>query len=599
MLFMLCKEFVISILKVYFLIGFFLFMNCKLTGQNQALADSLVEIYTSNRYEVDNQLVILNELAIHSSDVEKKLAFSKELIVMAKIKDSIHYIPSGFIEQGHALWLKSDYENALKSFFNAARATKKKKILGAAYVAIADVYAEIGNNDNAVTYYNNAVEILRYESDSSNLASALLNAGDTYFNYGQLDSALMYTKESSLIFNKINYPLGRAYALGNMGMIYAELGKDKEAEEKMNLAIRIMNDLGDYYPIAVYLTYISDIYSTKGNIRKALTYTHQSLELATTNQLNKQISDANLQLSKLYEKNQDHKNSFKYYKDHIFFRDSVQNIKVVQNMADLRTKFEVSQKQLEVDQVNKEKNIQRIIGLGLLAVLGVGAVLLFSLFRANRVIFKEKKRSDKLLLNILPKETAEELKKNGTVKARRYNAVSVLFTDFEGFTSYAESLSPEELVSQIDYFFTRFDAIIDKHGLEKIKTIGDGYMCACGLPFPSEDHATKMVNAAIEIVEFVEQEKTKGLHRSLNIRVGINSGPVVAGVVGSKKFAYDIWGDTVNTASRMETNSESGKINISESTFHLVKDTFNCIDRGKLAVKNKGLMNMYFVEGVK
>jgi len=176
-----------------------------------------------------------------------------------------------------------------------------------------------------------------------------------------------------------------------------------------------------------------------------------------------------------------------------------------------------------------------------------------------------------------------------------------LFTDFNGFTHYAENLSPEKLVESVNFYFSKFDEIIEKHGLEKIKTIGDAYMCACGIPFPDESHALKTVQAAMEITDFVAETRQLNSFKetSFEIRLGINTGPVVAGVVGTKKFAYDIWGDTVNIASRLESNSESGKINISESTYELIKDTFDCEYRGEIDVKNKGLMKMYFVNSTK
>jgi len=200
-------------------------------------------------------------------------------------------------------------------------------------------------------------------------------------------------------------------------------------------------------------------------------------------------------------------------------------------------------------------------------------------------------------LNILPEETAEELKQNGKVQAKKFDSVTVLFTDFEGFTNFAENLSPEKLVESVDFYFSKFDEIMEKYDLEKIKTVGDSYMCAGGLPFPTEDHAQKMVQAGFEIAAFVkEAKKTNDKDQTrFDIRIGINTGPVVAGVVGTKKFSYDIWGDTVNIASRMESNSEPGKINISENTYELIKDTFDCEYRGKIKAKNRGMMKMYFV----
>jgi len=206
----------------------------------------------------------------------------------------------------------------------------------------------------------------------------------------------------------------------------------------------------------------------------------------------------------------------------------------------------------------------------------------------------EKKKSDDLLLNILPSEIAEELKNKGETAARHFDMVSVLFTDFVNFTGISSSLSPTELVKEIDICFKAFDGIIEKNGLEKIKTIGDAYLAVCGMPETDNDHATKVIKAAMDIKNFVAERKKNG--GKFEIRLGIHSGPLVAGIVGVKKFAYDIWGDTVNLASRMESNSESGKINISEATYQLIKDQFNCTPRGKIEVKNKGMIEMYYVD---
>ncbi len=210
----------------------------------------------------------------------------------------------------------------------------------------------------------------------------------------------------------------------------------------------------------------------------------------------------------------------------------------------------------------------------------------------------EKKKSDDLLLNILPSEVANELKEKGSAEAKQFDDVTVMFTDFKGFTQISEKLTPSELVAEIHNCFKAFDNIISKHNIEKIKTIGDSYMCAGGLPVANTTNATDVVNAAMEIQQFMqkhlEQRKIDG-KEVFEIRIGINTGPVVAGIVGIKKFAYDIWGDTVNLAARMEQNSEPGKINISGSTYDLVKNKFTCEHRGKISAKNKGDVDMYFV----
>ena len=223
-----------------------------------------------------------------------------------------------------------------------------------------------------------------------------------------------------------------------------------------------------------------------------------------------------------------------------------------------------------------------------------------TLVRARtRELEREKKKSDDLLLNILPEEAANELKKYGKAKARRYEGVTVLFTDFINFSKIAEKLEPELLVAEIDQCFRAFDEIIEMYHLEKIKTIGDAYMCVGGMQDPGHVDAVKMVKAAMEIQSFMQalafEKKDKG-KPYFQARVGIHTGPVVGGIVGIKKFAYDIWGDTVNIASRMETHGKAQKINISQTTYELVKDYFDCTYRGKVTVKNKGEIDMYFVE---
>jgi class 3 adenylate cyclase len=217
----------------------------------------------------------------------------------------------------------------------------------------------------------------------------------------------------------------------------------------------------------------------------------------------------------------------------------------------------------------------------------------------NGEIQHEQERSQELLLNILPAEVANELKEYGAAKAHRYDEVTVLFSDFQNFSGIAEKLSPEKLIQELDYCFKAFDRIIEKNKLEKIKTIGDAYLCAGGVPSPHSDHAIRTVNAALEMQQFLEKWKKEKKEKGevfFEARIGIHTGPIIAGVVGVKKFAYDIWGDTVNIASRMESSGQVGKVNISENTYQLVKNQFNFEERGKMAIKNKGEINMYFVE---
>ena len=315
-------------------------------------------------------------------------------------------------------------------------------------------------------------------------------------------------------------------------------------------------------------------------------------------------------LSDAYRLSGNNKMALECYRNHIEIKDSIFSKesakKQMQTM--MQYAFETKEAAAKAEQDKKDAVTTEQLKRGriMLAAMSGGAVLLmivalvagFAYKQKNKdniIIAKEKQRSEDLLLNILPSEVAEELKDKGTAEARYFNDVTVLFTDFKGFTTVAERLTPQQLVNELHNCFKAFDAIMGKYNIEKIKTVGDAYLAVSGLPVNNPKHAEDIVNAAIEIKNFMTVRKKELGIMTFEIRIGIHSGSVVAGIVGVKKFAYDIWGDTVNTAARMEQNSEAGKINISESTYNRVKDMFNCSYRGEIEAKNKGALKMYFV----
>jgi adenylate cyclase len=216
----------------------------------------------------------------------------------------------------------------------------------------------------------------------------------------------------------------------------------------------------------------------------------------------------------------------------------------------------------------------------------------------TEALIKEKEKTENLLANILPKKTADELKSKGKVTSSKFKLVTVLFADIEGFTKIAEQMNPDKLIDELDRFYFHFDSVVEKYNIEKIKTIGDAYMAAGGIPVKNRTNPVDVILAALEMQQFM-----KGLKHDMadiwDLRIGIHTGSVIAGVVGQKKFSYDIWGDTVNTASRMESSGKIGRVNISASTYELVKDFFDCEFRGKMPVKYKGDIAMYFVNGIK
>jgi class 3 adenylate cyclase len=271
----------------------------------------------------------------------------------------------------------------------------------------------------------------------------------------------------------------------------------------------------------------------------------------------------------------------------------------------LRDSLALSEQNLLLEQRNQQRNL--FLGLaGVALIIALGLLSRFLAIRShnrvleekNKIIERERERSENLLLNILPKVIADELKQRGSAQAREYETASVLFADFEGFSKKSKSMSPEELINDLDYCFKAFDEIATRYGLEKIKTIGDSYMCAGGLPNPDPEHTYRMVEAALEMQAFLKRWKAERQAEGrtfFEARIGIHTGPLIAGVVGAKKFAFDIWGDTVNVAARMESSSEAGRINISQATYERIQDRFPCSYRGKVPVKNLGEFDMYYV----
>lgn len=265
---------------------------------------------------------------------------------------------------------------------------------------------------------------------------------------------------------------------------------------------------------------------------------------------------------------------------------------------------------LEFELNERAAFLRNLIYLSLGLLLIILLIILFYLNLRKRkkeierqrvLIAAEKEKADKLLLNILPVTVAEELKEKGKTEPRHYEQISIIFTDFSGFTKISENLTPVQLVEKLDAIFLEFDLIVEKYGLNRIKTIGDAYMCAAGLPDEDPKHAENAVRAALEMRDYIDNFNA-GLQKgepTWNVRIGVNTGPVVAGVVGIRKFAYDIWGDAVNVAARMESSGEISKVNVSESTYALVKGMVKANHRGKIYAKNKGDIDMYFIDEIK
>jgi adenylate cyclase len=412
--------------------------------------------------------------------------------------------------------------------------------------------------DSCIFYLQKACEL--YEG-SDNLSYALTQLGHVYMHKSVFDSSIMYSQKAYEAAIAMKSQSDAFAALSELATVKAKMNDHKSAIDYCYKAINLASKYGsfdNFYKLRKIFSRLSTSYAAINRYDSAYKYSELSAEMSKKTQ--------NIELSKKLEKE-------------LFG-------------------FEINKQQGEINLQHEVINRQTLVRNVLIG--GFCLMMLFAgiFFSQRNKIKAGKKQSDELLLNILPAEVAEELKAKGSAEAKLIDDVTVLFTDFKGFTQLSEKLSPKELVGEINTCFSAFDNIMQKHGVEKIKTIGDAYMAAGGLPTPNKTHAEDVVKAALEIQSFManhkQQRETEG-KLFFEIRIGVHTGPVVAGIVGIKKFAYDIWGDTVNTASRMESSGSVGMVNISETTYNLVKDKFPCEYRGEVEAKGKGVMKMYFV----
>jgi signal transduction histidine kinase len=387
--------------RAFFLLSSFICFTNLIFAQDQKIADSLSRIYNQKALPDTAKFELLTDLSFNEiSDLKKGVQYAEELIRIAEQNGNDGYLRVGYFLKGNKQRLLGDLEEALEAYFNSAEIARKTYHLkgeGEAYGAIADIYAVAKNFTNAKHYYNKAIVTLRQaqpksREDSINLASVLINAGDAFIKVHKYDSALLYSSEAKAIFDRYNYLSGKGYSLGNIGMVYANTGKNILAKKNLTEAILILEEMQDYYPVCEYLLSIANMFFAEGDNRASLYHARRSLSLAEQNGLIEQIAGANLQLSKLYERAGNINEAFKHYKKYIIYRDSINNIGTVQQMADLRTNYEVAKKQAEVNLLNREKQNQRNIVIFLVIILGLTIMLLAALYWFYKVKSKEKMR---------------------------------------------------------------------------------------------------------------------------------------------------------------------------------------------------------------
>ena len=592
--------------------------------QGKAYVDSLLR-QLPRATDDTSAVIILNSLSVatYLTDPDDGLKYAKRALTLSQTCGWKKGEAIAFNSFGNSYRRKASYPQALDFYYRSLRIYEDlgiNKDIGIVSGNIGTVYFDQKAYPKALESFFKSLHTAQSVADKKGEMMAVGNIGSVYYAQARYTDAIEYLSKSLAIAEELKDNRGIINQLSNIGSAYADMGKKVEGLGYYQKALNIAREEGDRQIIATNEGNIGETYldiakdsstapaQRAANLASATQYLQKGIADARAVAFNQAVIDFSQALSEAYTLQGAYKDALAAYRQYTALKDSTFNLENNEKLSNLETKRAVELKEKDIQlaklAVEKKRNERWAYIGGILLLLAIMAILFRSFRRqqhSNHIISKEKQRSDDLLLNILPAEVAEELKDHGSSAARLYDDVSVIFTDFVDFTGTAQSLSPQMLIAELNECFTAFDAIIERNGLEKIKTIGDAYMAVCGLPQSNPLHAKQTVQAAIEIRDFVGARlaAARSGAEAFQIRIGINSGSVVAGIIGVKKFAYDIWGDTVNTAARMEQYGEPGAINISQSTYDLVKDNFGCISRGKISAKNKGDIEMYFVEDLK
>ena len=617
--------------------------------------DSLITMLESEPIDT-NRLNILLEISynLFRSDPDLGKKYSLEAIDLAEDIGNKEAMASALKNAGLNHYAKSEFKEVV-NYWNQSLAVFREigdpKGISNLLSNLGAVYQSKADYTTALEYNIESLKYAELSGDTSRIATSLINIGTIYADDELTHDKAQETFEKVLV---VSQHLNRADITGttynNIGELLFSQSKPKEAlpyfekayDEFESLGIsntpyvlnyisKIHEQLGDYdlaltYADRAYQVAESvdskiemsqaaitrgEIYKKQLNSEKSIQSYQEAEQIASLLETNNELSESYEGLAQIYAQQGNYQRAYSYQLKNNQVDEEIRSSENDEIINNLRFQLDLEQKEKEIEILNRDNALKEAeiaqadtaqklflaLGAFLLTIIG-GITYLYRYSRkSNQLISEERNRVEKILLNILPKDTADELQQKGYVEAKRFDQTTVLFTDFKGFTVFSERLSAEEMVKSIDYYFSKFDEIIGRYNLEKIKTIGDAYMCAGGLPTKNSTNAKDAVLAGLEILSFV---KTVSLTppvgiQPLEVRIGINTGRTVAGIVGTKKFQYDIWGSTVNIASRMESACEIGKINISDNTYQLIKDDIACNYRGEIEVKNGLKLKMYYV----
>lgn len=628
-----------------------------LTFCQNAKVDSMKNILGQ---QADDSLKVENLLSISKStfryEPDTAIVYANKAIDLAKSIDYQKGLGYGLKNIGLAYYIKGDFTEVLNYWKQSLEIFENMDFkLGISNLQnnLGAVYFSKGEDPKALEYYFSSLKLAEEIKDSSRIATAYVNIGAVYVNSPETyDKAIEAYNKSLRISKKLGYEDGVGTNYMNIGELYLKKRQPEKALENLTQSLEAFKKTGG--AMGTTLNFMGNAYDSLGNYDLSVKYNMDALENAKAkdskpemtkalnsignayikqgkfnlaiNSFNDALALANETgiyldkkdsyegLSIAHSKLRNYQKAYNAQQNFIRVKDIIRSEEYDENIGNLRFKFDLDNKQKEIALLNSDnelkaaeiersslfrKYLYALAGLLLFIIGGVTYQYRYAI-NANKQLDAANQQAESILLNILPKSTADELKEKGVVEPRTFEDVTVLFTDFKEFSKIAEGISAEDLVKSLDYYFKEFDRITVKYNLEKIKTIGDAYMCAGGLPDKNDTHPEDAFLAAQEMIYFVNKNLNhppKGI-QTYNIRIGLNTGSTVAGVVGTKKFQYDIWGRAVNVAARMETSSEEGKINVSHSTYERLKDKYEFEYRGELAVKNVGNLKMYFAKDV-
>ena len=545
------------------------------------------------------------------SDSKKGIEYGTKGAALAERLHYMHGLIFCLISTGACYWAVADYPHALELLLKALKLAEQagdKQGIARASGNLGNVYAEQPDYPKALEFYNKALAISTGLGDTRGVARNLGNIGTIYKEMQTYPKALEYYFNALKNYEVAGEKRGIAVTLANIAWVYSDQSKYFNAlsaywrslkiAEKAGERRVIMYDFGNigevYYKMATDTSekYRRTLNSLSDNKKKSfiylsLNYSEKAVQIAKDINSPKQLITWYLNLSLAYKKLGNWEKAYFFSELSYAAKDTVFRKENSMKMAKLETEREneIKSKESQLQNARLEKaNVQRIAMAG--GLLGLLIIVL--------LIYRSRRNSERLLRNMLPAKIASRLKKRENPIADRYDHAAIVFVDIVEFTQFSRDKSPEYLVEVLTDFFARMDELADKHGMEKIKTIGDGYLAVCGLPEPNPECVSCAARFALESLEVMRNYRTRD-GQKIRVRIGIDAGVVVAGIIGEKRFSYDLWGDTVNTASRMESLGLEGEVQITDYVRQNLGGNFVTRERGEIEVKGKGIMKTWLL----